>query len=57
MMLRNCFLDFAVKHWFGCHATEPGIAGEIGGIEIWLTDQYDETVRMVSSPPAIRDTT
>ena len=37
-MLRNCFLDFAVEHWFGCRATEPRFAGDIGAIEIWLID-------------------
>ena len=37
-MLRNCFLDFAVDHWFGCRATEPGFAGDIGAIELWLID-------------------
>ena len=26
LMLRNCFFDFAIEHWFGCHATEPGFA-------------------------------
>ena len=36
--LRNCFLDFAVEHWFGCRATEPGFAREIGAIEVWLID-------------------
>ena len=24
LMLRNCFLDFAVEHWFGCLTTELG---------------------------------
>ena len=38
LMLRNCFLDFAVEHWFGCHATEPGFAGDIGAIEVRLID-------------------
>ena len=41
LMLRNCFLDFAVEHWFGwfgCCATEPGFAGDIGAIEVWLID-------------------
>ena len=35
---RNCFLDFAVEHWFGCRAAEPGFAGDIGAIEVWLID-------------------
>ena len=34
--VRNCFLDFAVEHWFGCRATVPGFKGNIGAIEIWL---------------------
>ena len=38
LMLGNCFLDFAVEHWFGCHATEPGFAGDIGAIKVWLID-------------------
>ena len=37
-MLRNCFLDFAVEHWFGCRTTEPGLHGDIGAIEVWLID-------------------
>ena len=37
-MLRNCLLDFFVEHWFGCRATEPGFAGDIGAIEVWLID-------------------
>ena len=24
LMLWNCFIEFAVEHWFGCRATEPG---------------------------------
>ena len=38
LMLRNCFLDFAIEHWFGCCTTEPGFAGNIGAIEVWLID-------------------
>ena len=38
LMLRNCFLDFAVEHWFGCRATEPGFTGDIGAIEVSLID-------------------
>ena len=38
LMLRHCFLDFGVEHWFGCRATEPGFAGDIGTIEGWLID-------------------
>ena len=37
-MLWNCFLDFAVKHCFGCRTTEPGFTGDIGAIEVWLID-------------------
>ena len=36
--LRNCFLDFAVEHWFGCRTTEPGFARDISTIEVWLID-------------------
>ena len=38
LTLWNCFIDFAVEHWFGCHTTESGYAGDIGAIEIWLID-------------------
>ena len=38
MMLRNCFIDFAHGPRFGCCATEPGYAGDIGAIEIRLID-------------------
>ena len=38
LMLRNCFLYFAVEHWFGCRAIEYGFAGDIGAIEVWLID-------------------
>ena len=31
-------LDFAVEHWFGCRATEPGFTGDIGAIEVCLID-------------------
>ena len=37
-MLWNCSFNFAVEHWFGCHTTEPGFAGDIGAMEIWLID-------------------
>ena len=37
-MLRNDFNDFAFEHRSGCCATEPGYAGDIGAIEIWLID-------------------
>ena len=35
LMLHNDFNDFAFEHRSGCCATEPGYAGDIGGIEIW----------------------
>ena len=31
----NCFLDFAVEHWFGCRTTEPAFARDIGAIELY----------------------
>ena len=34
LMLRNCFLYFAVQHRFGCSATEHGFDEDIGTIEI-----------------------
>ena len=33
LMLHNCYIDFAVEHWFSCHTTGPGSAGDIDGIE------------------------
>ena len=44
LMLRNCFIDFAVEHQFGCCATEPGFTGDIGAIEIWLIDWFTRTL-------------
>ena len=38
LMLRNCLIDFAVEHWFGCHTTDPRFARDIGVIEVWLID-------------------
>ena len=38
LTLLNCFIDFAVEHWFGCRVTEPGYTGDIGATEIWLID-------------------
>ena len=40
LMLRNDFNDFAFEHRSSCCATEPGCAGDIGSIEIWLIDWY-----------------
>ena len=37
-MLRNGITDFAVQHRFGCRGTEPGYAGNIDAVEIWLLD-------------------
>ena len=57
-MLRNCFPDLAVEHWFGCHTTEPGFAGDIAAIEVWLIDEllwylfgvtYSESIYIHSS--------
>ena len=36
LMLRNSFNDFVFEHRSGCCTTEPGYAGDIGAIEIWL---------------------
>ena len=36
LMLQNCFLNFAVIHWFDYHTTETGYTGNIGAIKIWL---------------------
>ena len=35
---RNCFINFAVEHWFGCCTTESGFAGDINVMKIWLID-------------------
>ena len=32
--------DFVFEHQSGCCATEPGYAGDIGAIEIWLIDLF-----------------
>ena len=40
LMLQSCFIDFAVEHQFGCRNSEPGFAGDIGAIEIWLIDWH-----------------
>ena len=50
-MLRNCFLDFAVDHWFGCCTTEPGFAGDIGTIEVSLIDTWLFVVKLSKSYP------
>ena len=53
-MLRNYFLDFAVEHWFGCRATEPGFARDIGAIEVslidWLKSQLNNNVKELGKP-------
>ena len=33
LMLWNRFIDFAVKHWFGCGTIEPGYDRDVGAIE------------------------
>ena len=38
LMLRNSLNDFVFEHRSGCCATEPGYAGDIGAIKIWLID-------------------
>ena len=38
LMLWSCSIDLALEHWFGCHATDPGFAGDISTTEIWLID-------------------
>ena len=54
-LLRNCFLDFAVEHWFGCRATEPGFGGEIGTIEVWLIDWLISIKNPTPAPVKIRE--
>ena len=44
LMSWNCFLDFAVGHWFCCCATKPGFAGDIGTIEVSLIDSIKPTI-------------
>ena len=43
-MLRNLFINFAVEHWFGCRATEPEYAGDIGAIDIWVPDWLNASI-------------
>ena len=52
LMLRNCFLNFAVKHWFVCHATEPSFTEDNGAIEVWLIDWFIE-MRWFTQPGSI----
>ena len=33
-LIRNCIIDFAVEHQIGCYTMEPGVAGDIGPIEM-----------------------
>ena len=56
-MLRNCFLDFAVEHWFGCRTTELGFAGDIGAIEVWLIDSLILLFVLVLQPDPQDDAT
>ena len=39
----NCFIDFVIEHWFSCRTTEPGFAGDIDAIEIWLLIDYQRS--------------
>ena len=34
----DCFLDCAIGHWLGCPVTEPGLARDMGTIEVRLID-------------------
>ena len=47
-MLLNSFIDFTFEHWSGCWDTEPGYAGDIGAIEIWLIDWFSLLVTSTS---------
>ena len=38
LLLQNSLNDFVLEHRSGCCATEPGYAGDIGAIGIWLID-------------------
>ena len=38
LMLRNSCVNFTIEHWSGCCSADPGIAGDIGAIEIGLID-------------------
>ena len=49
-MLHNCFIDFDFDYQFGCRATEPGFAGKVGAIEIWLIDQLMEKLEWIGMP-------
>ena len=53
LMLRNCFLDFAVEHWFGCRATEPGFTGVIGAIEVWLIDSFIHSLLVLTTSQCV----
>ena len=44
LKLWNCFIDFAIEHWFGCQATEPGYTRDMDAVEMWLIDWYSEFV-------------
>ena len=37
---QNCIIDFAVEHWFGCHATEPGFSRDIDAVESCLSELH-----------------
>ena len=44
-MLQNCFINFAANHLFGSDATEPGLTGDIGAIEIWSSDWLIDSIQ------------
>ena len=49
----NCFIDFAIEHWFGCRPTEHGFAGDIGAVESSLIELHRNCRRqfLAVSPP------
>ena len=48
VMLRNCFIDFAVDYGFGCHTAKPVCAGDIGTMENWLIDWLIDCCNVMS---------
>ena len=49
-LLINFSCSSAFEHWFGCRATEPGCAGDIGAIEVWLIDWLQCRIKVLSLP-------
>ena len=41
----SSFIIFAIEHWFGCRATEPALAENVGAMEIWLMDWLIDTLQ------------